>query len=824
MKIKNILLFLLLSFFCSLSAQKKGEYNNYKIDGYRPIWFDLGQKSEYGSKYSGGLGTYTVKHNPMAIYSPETNKTFFVFGGTINKDERYLLCMIGCYDHATGKVCKPTVVYDKQGVNDPHDNPALLIDKEGYLWVYVAGRGNHRPGFIYKSVKPYDISKFESTGFKDIMAYPQPRLVEGQGHFMFCTRYDGVRRLFYRTSPDGLKWSDYHQMASIISEEENKSGHYQITGQYGNKLVTTFNRHKNGDCDTRTNMYYLQTVDFGKTWTLADGTPVELPIVDKDSPCRVIDAESKGQNLYIKDVNFDEKGNAIVLYLTSYGHLPGPKHGPREWFVAHWTGKEWVQYPITTSTHNYDSGSLYVEGSLWRVIAPTAAGPQYWGTGGEVESWISTNSGKTWKKEHVYTKDSPRNHSYMRRPVNAVDPFYTYWADGNPDCLSISNFYFADSKGNVYRLPYNMKEEWERPEVMNYNSILSPKDIQNNAFLFQKDYIKKIMIKTTNWQLEHPRHKQTNWTNGAFYAGVYAAWETTRSKKIYDAMMAVGNDSTQWQPGKRWFHADDIAISQMYIDLYRQEKRPEMLKATIDALARFQKEPYPTSGKKDIIKWWWCDALFMAPPVLVKLGVVTNDNSYLEYNDKCFKECYELLYNKKERLFARDLDYVIKEDGKGRKEANGKLIFWGRGNGWVMGGLARILKELPSDYPQRNFYERLFKEMAARIVSLQQADGLWRASLLDPESYPGGEVSGSGFLCYALAWGVNNGLLKEELYLTAAKKAWIGLNRCVNEEGRVGWVQPIGADPRKNFSADSWEVYGTGAFLLAGSEIIRLPK
>lgn len=131
MKMKNILLFLLLSFFCSLSAQKKGEYNNCKIDGYRPIWFDLGQKSEYGSKYSGGLGTYTVKHNPMAIYSPETNKTFFVFGGTINKDERYLLCMIGCYDHATGKVCKPTVVYDKQGVNDPHDNPALFLKKVG---------------------------------------------------------------------------------------------------------------------------------------------------------------------------------------------------------------------------------------------------------------------------------------------------------------------------------------------------------------------------------------------------------------------------------------------------------------------------------------------------------------------------------------------------------------------------------------------------------------------------------------------------------------------------------------------------------------------
>ena len=333
-----------------------------------------------------------------------------------------------------------------------------------------------------------------------------------------------------------------------------------------------------------------------------------------------------------------------------------------------------------------------------------------------------------------------------------------------------------------------------------------------------------MMVKTTDWQLAHPRHGQTDWTNGAFYAGVYAAWETTGSKKIYNAMMAVGNDSTHWKPGKRWFHADDIAISQMYIDLYRKEKRPEMLNATIEALDRFLKEPYPTSGKKDIIKWWWCDALFMAPPTLIKLGIVTNNNSYLEYNDKCFKECYDLLYNKKEHLFARDLGYVVKGNKEDRVEANGKLIFWGRGNGWVMGGLVRILQELPANYPQRSFYEQLFKEMAIRIVSLQQADGLWRASLLDPESYPGGEVSGSGFLCYALAWGVNNGLLKEELYINAAKKAWIGLNKCVNEEGRVGWVQPIGADPRKNFSADSWEVYGTGAFLLAGSEVIHLPK
>jgi unsaturated rhamnogalacturonyl hydrolase len=346
-------------------------------------------------------------------------------------------------------------------------------------------------------------------------------------------------------------------------------------------------------------------------------------------------------------------------------------------------------------------------------------------------------------------------------------------------------------------------------------------DINDN--LFDKRYIKTIMIKTANWQLHHPKHEPRDWTNGAFYAGLYAAWETTKADGIYQAMMDMGN-SVGWTPYRRWYHADDIVISQMYLDMYRHEKRAEMIQPTLDTLKLYTSRPYPTQGKIDLIKYWWCDALFMAPPTLVKFGVETGDRSLLEINDTYFKECYDLLYNKEEHLFARDLNYVIGPDGTGRLEANGQKIFWSRGNGWVMGGLVRILQELPKNYPARPFYEGLFKEISSRIITLQQEDGLWRASLLDPAYYPGGEVSGSGFFCYALAWGINNRLLDEKSYLPAVKKAWIALNRCVNEEGRVGWVQPIGADPRKNFDENSWEVYGTGAFLLAGSEVIKLNR
>jgi rhamnogalacturonyl hydrolase YesR len=337
---------------------------------------------------------------------------------------------------------------------------------------------------------------------------------------------------------------------------------------------------------------------------------------------------------------------------------------------------------------------------------------------------------------------------------------------------------------------------------------------------FKPKNIKTVMQKTAEWQLKNPKHAPNDWTNGAFYAGVYAAWETTKSKDLYNALLNMGN-STQWQPHYRWYHADDIAICQTYIDLYRKEKKQEMIQATIDTIDKLLANPYPVHGI-EVIKWWWCDALFMGPATLVKLGVTLKNDEYLKKNDEYFKECYNLLYNKEECLFARDLGYVIKNDGKDRWEANGKRIFWSRGNGWVMGGLVRILKELPKDYPVRPFYEQVFKDMAAKIISIQQTDGLWRASLLDPDSYPGGEVSGSGFFCYALAWGINNKLLDKTTYKPVVEKAWIALNSCVNNEGRIGWVQPIGADPRKNFTADSWEVYGTGAFLLAGSEVIKL--
>ena len=338
--------------------------------------------------------------------------------------------------------------------------------------------------------------------------------------------------------------------------------------------------------------------------------------------------------------------------------------------------------------------------------------------------------------------------------------------------------------------------------------------------IFKRKNIETRMLSVAKWQLANPKHELWDWTNGAFYAGIFAAYETTKSPEIMAALLEMG-EKNGWKPGKRFDHADDIVINQTYLDLYRIKKDKKMLQPTIDVVERLKKETGNEIAKHGIT-WWWCDALFMAPPTLAKLAKITGDKSYLDLNDKFFQETYDRLYNKEEKLYARDASYLINEKGEGKREANGKKVFWSRGNGWVAGGLVRLLKELPKDHAKREFYLTQYKEMMDRILSLQQADGLWRSSLLDPDSFPGGEASGSGFDTYAMAWGINNKILDRNKYLPAVKKAWIGLNTLVHPDGKVGWTQPIGADPRRNFTADSWEVYGAGAFLLAGSEVVKL--
>lgn len=427
---------------------------NVQLDGYRGIWFTLGQFSEWGDKYSGGLGTYTMKHSPLAVYAPEVNKTFFTYGGTTHEDETDLLIMASEYDHTNHSVPQPTIVDTKPGVNDPHDNASIALDKDGYVWIFVSGRGSARPGFKYRSVKPYSVDEFEKVTTEE-MTYPQPRYVEGKGFFNNFTKYTAGRELYWETSKDGIEWSEDQKLAGF-------GGHYQMTAEQDGTIITVFNYHPSG-VDSRTNLYFAMTEDMGETWTTVDGTVLDTPLDHRDNPALVIDYEKQGLLNYNKDVAFDADGHPVVLHLTSHDYRPGPSGDPRTWHVTHWTGEEWVTHDITTSDHNYDSGSLYIDGDVWTFYGPTEKGPQEYQTGGEMAIWESTDKGQTWTKRVRVTEDSEFNHTYARRALDWQDPFFALWADGDPTTLSESRIYFGDSEGRYWRLPYTMDDETAIP-------------------------------------------------------------------------------------------------------------------------------------------------------------------------------------------------------------------------------------------------------------------------------------------------------------------------------------------------------------------------
>jgi len=327
------------------------------------------------------------------------------------------------------------------------------------------------------------------------------------------------------------------------------------------------------------------------------------------------------------------------------------------------------------------------------------------------------------------------------------------------------------------------------------------------------------MERVADWQLANPSpHPATHWTQGAGDAGMMALAGISGNRKYRDAMMEMAAKNA-WQPGARVYHADDHCVGQTYAELYLQLREPKMiapLQARFDSILANPRDgilQFTTPGNQD--RWSWCDSLFMAPPAWIRLYAATGDARYLDLAVTHWWRSSDYLYDPTEHLYYRDSTYFDP------REANGQKVFWGRGNGWVMGGLVRMLQYLPANHPDRPRFLQQFKDMAAKILTCQQADGLWRASLLDPASYPLKETSASGFFAYALAWGVNQGVLDRAAYGPAVRKAWPALVGCIQADGKLAHVQPIGADP-KRFDENTTEVYGVGALLLAGTEIYRM--
>lgn len=335
------------------------------------------------------------------------------------------------------------------------------------------------------------------------------------------------------------------------------------------------------------------------------------------------------------------------------------------------------------------------------------------------------------------------------------------------------------------------------------------------SYMTNRKAVAHAMRKVADWELKRSQpYFDRIWTWSVLYAGYMATSDSLGDHKYRNAMLDMG-EKFNWELRSKLPNADDQSLGQTYLELYLWKRDPAMMRPTQQALDDLLAAPRDSKIPGKEIPWWWCDALFMAPPVWARMYATTGDRKYIAYLDEEWKRTSDLLWDSREHLYSRDATYLH------RTEANGQKMFWSRGNGWVMGGLVRILKYLPQDDPARAMYIRQLKEMAARMAQLQGPDGLWRAGLLDPGDYDEPEISGSALITYAMAAGVNAGYLDGKIYRPVIARAWAGMLHHVYADGRLGCIQQTGAEPAP-FKATASYTYGVGAFLMAGSEIYKM--
>lgn len=341
--------------------------------------------------------------------------------------------------------------------------------------------------------------------------------------------------------------------------------------------------------------------------------------------------------------------------------------------------------------------------------------------------------------------------------------------------------------------------------------------------------------KVADWQLAHmddfsyvrtfQEHTEFDrgWIQGAFYVGL-ARWAQATENTTYWQALQQKAEANQWRLGDLVWHADDQVIAQLYAALAERHKDLSLLEPSLAEFKAIMNNRATNSlefvrgGEAEGIcqrRWCWCDALFMAPPAWAAMSRLTGDPAYLDYALEEYQATVDYLYDKEEHLFYRDSRFFE------RRTQNGHKVFWSRGNGWVFGGLPLLLEELPDGDPRKASYQALFVGMAERLIELQQAEGFWPSSLLDAAEFPIPESSGTGFMVFGLAWGINNGLLPADKFLPPVHKGWQALASAVDDSGRLGWVQQVGYSPEQ-VQQDDTQLYGVGAFLLAASEMLKL--
>ena len=743
-------------------------------------------------------GAWCWFSDPRAIYVDDK-----MFGGFVDKEGSIWAF---CYDPSTCQ-SKQYKLFNKLDYDD-HANPSIMALSDQRLVLFFSAHGGTKNSPIYYAVSKYpsDISSWEEV--QEInpemegslgVCYTNPVMLSDENNRVY---------LFFRGrdfKPTCIYTDDLKTWSQPINLVRNDPGYGQggrpytkITTNHKDKIFFAFtDAHPR---DRATNSIYFMMYKNGKICK-ADGTVVSetLGSIIPSQVDKVYDATRTFDKAWIWDIAFDESEKPILVYARF-----SDRDNKHSYWYARWNGIKWENHKITDAGQwfqrteyvkekpeyecNY-SGGVYLDHENPNILYTSRPINDRF----EIEKWTFTGGKQKWITEAI---------TYQSEKDN-VRPFVVRNHRGSqPSVLWMYNYEYPGFKA------YDCAIRTDQ-EAKGFSSKWNKKDITIVA-----DTVFRWVMKTYQ---KDKNYCNQGWVSGVLYNGLFDWAEITDKKEYFDFMKRIFS-RYYWQLGNRMYHGDDLCVGQVYLDMYAKYKQEKMwipTKARIDWIIE-----NPPIGNIDITKgvsdrWWWCDALYMAPAIFTRLYTLTGDKKYLKFAHKEYLDCYEHLYDKDEHLFFRDGKYLNAKDEKGGK------VFWSRGNGWVLGGLAEVLKYLPEeDKKYRPFYEQLLQEMSEKIASLQREDGYWRTNLLNADIYPMPETSGTGLFTYAIMYGINQGILPADKYLPIVRKGWDAMVKAVNTEGKVGWTQMVAQKPGKVVKKDT-RAYSVGSLLMIASELYR---
>jgi unsaturated rhamnogalacturonyl hydrolase len=210
----------------------------------------------------------------------------------------------------------------------------------------------------------------------------------------------------------------------------------------------------------------------------------------------------------------------------------------------------------------------------------------------------------------------------------------------------------------------------------------------------------------------------------------------------------------------------------------------------------------------------WADDLYMSVPYLARMGKLTGDNKYFDFAIQQVENFNKYIYNSSTGLYY----HAFYND----ENMNG-VAHWGRCNGWVALAQAELLNNLPANHPKR---PELTKYLLRQIVGFsryQDTSGMWHQVLDKPDSYL--ESSVTAMFVYTVAKAVNQGWINKR-FISIAQNGWNALAKKVTTDGQVPDIcmgTSIEEDISYYYNRPKAlnDTHGLGAFLLAGTEMIR---